>query len=45
LVENIKRFLLDDASANTGTFDSDLANKPDPEAFVEWEVPTLSGSL
>jgi hypothetical protein len=35
---------LDDNTVNAGNFDSDLANKSDPEAFVEWEVPTLSDS-
>jgi hypothetical protein len=44
LVENLKKFLLGDDTANTGTFESDYTG-PNPEDHYDWTVPTLSGEL
>lgn len=41
----VDRFLLGDESADTGRFNTDLGNAPNPAANIDWEPPTLSGSL
>jgi hypothetical protein len=46
LVANLEKFLLGDASAQTGTFATDLGGtKPTAEAHIDWTAPTLSGEL
>jgi hypothetical protein len=46
LVANIQKFLLGDATANTGTFASDLGGtKPNPDSYMGFTIPTLSGDL
>jgi hypothetical protein len=44
LVANVEKFLLGDASAATGSFDTDFSG-PTPEDHYDWAVPTLSGEL
>ena len=41
----IDKFLKGNDGANTGNVATDLANKPDPAAHIDWDVPTLAGSL
>ncbi len=45
LVANLEKFLLGNASANTGTFATDLGGTPNPESHYDWDVPNLSGDL
>jgi len=46
LVANIEKFLLGNASAATGTFATDLGGtKPNPDSYMDFTVPTLSGDL
>jgi hypothetical protein len=46
LVANIQKFLLNDASAATGTFTTDLGGtRPTPETHMDFTIPTLSGDL
>jgi hypothetical protein len=44
LVANLEKFLLGDASAATGTFESGFSG-PNPEDHYDWSVPTLAGEL
>ncbi|MBN2197080.1 MAG: PE PGRS family protein [Polyangiaceae bacterium] len=41
----IDKFLKGNASASTGTFGTDLGNKPSPEQHYSWTAPTLTGEL
>lgn len=41
----VNKFLKGDNSANTGEIKTDLGNKPNPEQYYDWEVPTLDGEL
>lgn len=41
----IDKFLKGNASAQTGNVATDLGNRADPAAQIEWDVPTLSGEL
>jgi hypothetical protein len=46
LQENFKKFLNGDASAKTGTFATDLGGtKPNPDSYMDFTIPTLSGDL
>ncbi len=41
----VDKFLKGNASAKTGTVNSDLGNKPNAAQHYEWTVPTLGGEL
>jgi hypothetical protein len=41
----VDKFLKGNASASTGTFNTDLPNAPSADEHYDWEVPTLSGDL
>lgn len=41
----ISKFLLGDDSANTGNVVTDLGNPPNPNDYIDWDVPVLSGEL
>lgn len=41
----VDKFLKGNDAATTGNVATDLANKPDPTAHIDWDVPTLTGSL
>lgn len=41
----VNKFLKGDASASTGSFNTDLGNAPNPAEHIDWEPPTLSGEL
>lgn len=41
----VNKFLKGDESAKTGEVTTDLGNKPNPEQYYDWEVPTLGGEL
>jgi hypothetical protein len=46
LVANIEKFLLGNASSTTGTFSTDLGGtKPNPDSYMGFTIPTLSGDL
>jgi hypothetical protein len=46
LVANIQKFLLGDATAATGTFETDLGGtKPNPDSYMGFTIPTLPGDL
>jgi len=46
LIANIEKFLLGDATAETGTFATDLGGtKPTPDSYMGFTIPTLSGEL
>ena len=41
----VDKFLKGNNSANTGEVSTDLGNKPNPEQYIDWTVPTLDGEL
>lgn len=41
----VDKFLKGDSTAKTGTFNTDLGNKPTAEQHFDWSVPTLDGAL
>jgi hypothetical protein len=45
LQASIQKFLLDNASTDTGNFRTDLSNPPGHEGHIDWDAPTLSGEL
>jgi hypothetical protein len=45
LLANIKKFLLGDATATTGTFATDLPSPPSPDSYMDFTIPTLTDSL
>jgi hypothetical protein len=45
LAATIDKFLKGNASAKTGTFNSDLGSKPDPKSYYVWDAAVLPGEL